>query len=196
MKKLVLTLAAGLAAVSSFAQGTINFQNVSGTGQPGGPAFITNGLTGARIPSGSTFLIQLYYGAAGAAEGSLVAVTNPASSFSSAGIFSGGTRILDAAIVGSCLPDGVTPTAVQATLQVRAWLAVSAGSPDVLRFENATTVGKSGMFTVTAGNPCAMPPGTPANMNGLRGFAIAPEPSTIGLGAIGLAALALLRRRK
>lgn len=199
MKKLVLTLTAIAAAVNIYAQGTVNFQNLSGTGQAVSAA-ITNSVTGQRAVTGSAFLVQLYYGAAGTAAGALVSVSNAPINFSTPGVFIGSTRTLLESVIGSCAAGPVA-----ATLQVRAWQASLGSSWDVAwtaanRGDRTQEVlGMSSTFNLTTGNPCAMPPTTPANMAGFRSFALAPivsEPSTIGLGVVGLAALAFLRRRK
>lgn len=199
MKKLVLTLTAVAAAANLYAQGTVNFNNLSGTGVTGGSP-VSNILTGARVPSGSTFLAQLYYGGANAAADSLVSVTNAPIGFASPGIFVGSTRTLLSDVVGVASPTA----AAMATIQIRSWQATLGNS-----FESALArasaggdadkvIGSSAAFQLVTGNPNAMPPGTPANLNGLRGFYLTPvpEPSTIGLGLVGLAALAFLRRRK
>lgn len=198
MKKLVLTLTAVAAAVNIYAQGTVNFNNLSGTGVTGGSP-VTNILTGARVPSGTTFLAQLYYGAPGASVDSLVSVSNAPIGFASPGLFVGSTRTLLSDVIGVCGPTDPK----MATIQIRSWQATLGNT-----FESALAratgdpalgvLGMSAPFVLTTGNPCAMPPGTPANLNGLRGFVLTPvpEPSTIGLGIVGLAALAFLRRRK
>lgn len=59
-------------------------------------------------------------------------------------------------------------------------------------FQGASEVGASAPITITLGGG-TLPP---ANLEGMQGFTVVPEPSTIALAAIGGAALLFLRRRK
>lgn len=183
MKKTLLLASCLLAACSALAQGTVNF-NTSVTGKVDAPITDVNGTT--LLPGDGTFLAQLYYGPAGAVESALTPI-GAAISFRSnkPGYLTGGTLALT----------GITPGAA-AVVQVRAWEAAG-GS----KYEDAAAsgkkFGKSELLAVakTGGDTSGGPPTTPANLVGLKGFALIPEPSTIALGVLGAAAL-LIRRRK
>jgi len=54
MKKLTLTVLTTMAAVTLFAQGTVNFQNAS-------TSLLTNGLSNTSLPVGTTFRVALYF---------------------------------------------------------------------------------------------------------------------------------------
>jgi hypothetical protein len=200
MKKTVLTLTALVAAASVYAQGTVNFNNATGTGSTGGAQYVSNIVDNVRVPAGAGYLVQLYYGAPGTAENALVAVETAPINFSAAGLFVGSTRTLLESVIGTANPASGSPGQV-ALLQVRAWsasLGADFATAEAAWRAGSGVLGRSAAFSVTTGNPALMPPGLPAPMNGFRGFFLVPvpEPSTIGLGIVGLAALAFLRRRK
>jgi hypothetical protein len=99
--------------------------------------------------------------------------------FDQDGYFDGGTRTI------SNLPaDGGI-----ATLQMRVW-------KEAETFESSTLRGESNIWQNSTANPNSAPPGTPEELQGVQPFAIViPEPSTIGLGILGLSTM-LMRRRK
>lgn len=204
MKKIVLIVAGICASLSAFSQGYVNFSSITSSGVN---APVTNIVTGLRVPTGNTFLAQLYYGAANVTDDStLVAAVNGTagplanggvSGFSSPGyIVNSLGRVLDPAIVAA----GAT-----GTFQVRAWQATLGATWEqamVNYFGGSATydgmvAGKSSLIQVKVNNSLNTPPDLPANLAGLRGFNLVPvpEPSVIALGALGLAAL-LYRRRK
>jgi len=187
MKKILLTFAGVLLAVGVQAQGTVNFANNAASA-------ISNITTLARVPAGSSFLAQLYYGPAGAvSDAAFISVTNAPATFTLAGQVLAGARntTLAGGAVGS--------------FQIRSWQA-SLGSTWEAAYpvwqsmvQPTAVLGKSDIIQVTTGDPGAIPPGTPASLiaAGLKGFYLqpVPEPSVIALGALGLAAV-LWRRRK
>jgi len=195
-------------AGSLYAQGQIQFNNrvlgevvspiynpqtatpgtrVSGQPTNGTPAGATT-YTGGGV-AGTGFTAQLWASTNGAPASSLTAVTDPAgtTSFRTGG-FAGYVTASTPTILG-------VPSGAPATLQVRAWdnrnntittWAQVLADPTIPR-------GNSDLFTVTLGGGLTTPP----SMVGLTSFSltVVPEPSTIGLGVLGVGAL-LLRRRK
>lgn len=174
MKHIALTLTALFAAASVFAQGTVNFVNrIPGTLD----APVTSG--GALV--GSDYWAQLMAGPAG---GALALVGSPVE-FRNAPA-NGYVLASTVAIPGVA---GGSPVDVKMV----AW-AKSLGNTypgDGLDFTGSSAV----INVASTGNPSATPPSTPANLVGLQGFAIIPEPSMAALGLLG-AGLLLIRRKK
>lgn len=178
MKK-TLIVAAMLASLGAYAQGTVNFANIvisGGTRVVDAPVFDVDGTTKL---SGSGFQAQLV---AGPNSGSMAVIGTPTGFLTGggAGYFSGGPRTIDTVTPGN-----------NATLAVQAWNTASGAS-----YAAATTKGQGASLTIATGG-AGSPPSLPANLVGLQSFSLTtiPEPSTIALGALGLAAL-LIRRRK
>jgi hypothetical protein len=181
MKKLLVTLAAVLVSVSTFAQGTIKFNNRL-TGQVDAPVSLQGVGTGAGSLPGA--MAQLYYIPT---TGPAVALT-PATTFrnaSAAAMF-----YVNEPLTGVIVP-GV-PAGSTANIQMRAWVGGAS-------YETATQwVGESNIIPVSLGGvPAQGAPIPDAVLSGLQAFALrpVPEPSTIALGVLGAAAL-LYRRRK
>ena len=166
MKKLVILLACTVIATSAFAQGTINFTNQKPSKQ------IINAASGAGLTGG---FAQLY---AGTSEANLAAVGDPVAfeSGKKVGFFSGG--VVDAGFNGAGF------------FQVVAWKGADT-------FDAATETGMSNVIGLTPGDSTASPPGLPADLAGLEAFSLTviPEPGTIALAVLGLAAF-FVRRRK
>jgi hypothetical protein len=155
-----------LASFSSFAQGTVLFDNV-GINQP---IYLFDGGPGAGTdPSARAALFM---------NGSII----PGSITTFFSTTDPGAMYVSAIVVG--IP-GVTPGS-PANLQVGAWI----GGPT---FDEATARALSESFSVVTGG-AGEPPTLPQEVN-FRSFSIIPEPSTIALGLLGAGAL-LLRRRK
>jgi hypothetical protein len=182
MKKLLITTASLVLAVSTFAQGTFNFGNNVPTATPpiNAPVFAEDGTT--RL-AGSGFMAQLYARPVGG-------------TFEAAGA---AAAFLTAAGAGYWLPGSRTaanvPAGAQAEVQVRAW-RVSDGATWEAAQAAGRGFGQSAILTITSGGG-GTPPALPANLVGLTSFSLVPEPSTIALGIIGgLGTLLLIRRRK
>lgn len=181
MKKLIVTLALGMACVSAFAQGTCIFGNANA--QVNAP--ISELAGGAKL-SGIGWIAQLWYGPAGSAESALVAHPTTATfstTAAQAGYFFGGARTIDGIAVGSV-----------AVTQVRVWNAAAGASWADALANPLGLVGRSGLVSVSLTGP----PATPANLVGLTAFTVAPvpEPSSFALAGLGAAALLIFRRRK
>jgi len=198
MKKIFLTVAATVAVLSAYGQGTVNFN----TAALNDPTTKITDSTGTPL-SGTAAWAQLY-AAAGAnqADSTLKAFGTPvnfragvnAGYVQSSGT-AGGTTVNPSVNLLSGTANGAV------TVEIRAWLA-SAGSTYEAALASGTGFGKSAPLTITStggGDPAAGPPNLPANLTGIKGFALTggavPEPSTIALGILGVGAL-LLRRRK
>ncbi len=169
MKKLLVAIVAVLVSAATYAQGTVNFDNI-GLGVPildfdgTGPGTKPNShaalfMNGAMVPGS----ITTFFGNADVAA-----------------------QYLNAIVVA--LP-GVTPGSA-ATISVGAWTGGDT-------FDSATiSKGMSTAFSVTTGG-AGEPPTLPGDLTGLTTFTLVqvPEPSTIALGLLGAGAL-LIRRRK
>jgi len=178
MKKLLVTLAAVLVSASTFAQGTILFNNR----QPSGDARVTRpDGTGA----GAGITAQLFLVGAG---GALTAIPGTTT-----------FRETPAAATFFVNPITVTVPGVavggSATVRMRAW-ATSAGSYDAAVAGGGLWGESNDSLVSNLGGPVAgSPPAPDAPLTGINSFQLVPEPSTMALGLLGAAAL-LYRRRK
>src|SRR5688572_26608555 len=187
MKKLLVTLVALLVSASSFAQGTLIFNNRTQQGDRpitygAGP---NTGLGAGSLPGA---FAQLYLVTTGGSGDIFTAIT-PSTPFRT------GNAAMFFTEVNPLTVPGVQPGA-SARFQVRAWQGAAS-------YEAAVTTptayhGTSQIFTEDAlggtppGGGLPVPNPTPDGMNA---FTLVPEPSTVALGVLGAAAL-LFRRRK
>lgn len=195
MKKtnLIIALALGLAGTQVYGQGTVNFGNNSSTA-------VTNSLTMARVVVGSTFRLALYYLPDGPEPTPLEMLTTAiplgaqANFGPTAGLYTaGGTRTTPL----------TTPGSGFAWFQVRAWETAFGTSYEAALVAPANggrqaLVGSSNIIRVKTGDPANnVTPGALTGF-GLQGFVVTvvPEPTAIGLAAMGIGALLLLRRKK
>jgi hypothetical protein len=210
MKKLLITTAATFVTVAVFAQGTVFFSN---------NAFekISSGVKGSAastwtvVPAAANLLnFGLFYGTGATAPGTLTflgSVSGVNSSSGTAGLIvntSGGQ------ITALQIP-GTTPNQANVWVQVAGWTA-SFGT-DWAAARTAADIGNNNYFgtspvvnVVTGLGPSTGPgaliwqtaAGTdPAKIAG--GFAVftnVPEPSTMALAGLGMAAMLIFRRRK
>jgi len=186
MKKAILTTAFSLAVAGAFAQGTVNVSNQNP---------INDGSGAALNPSGAanTFTEELLVGPAGTAT--LTEAANGLTSSQSPvqqGFFYGpGSGIIT-------LPtaDGAPGAAV--AMQVEVW-DISKFGTYAAAVAGKGQVGITPVFSYTTGlGGNNLPPSAIAfgnSANGLTVTGAVPEPTTLALGAMGLGAL-LLRRRK
>jgi hypothetical protein len=182
MKKLLVTLAAVLVSVSTFAQGTIAF-NTRIVGQVDAPVWADSTRT-AGAGSLGTVNAQLFL-----VQGGVYTALTPATTF-----FTGTTAANRYVVVpnSNVTVPGVA-AGTQASVVLRAWVG---NSYDVAAATG--TSGQSAPITITlGGQPASGAPLQPAVLTGLQQFDLVtvPEPSTLAFGLLGAAAL-LYRRRK
>jgi len=176
MKKALFTLVALALASSAFAQGQLT------------------SLSNFEIPlaGGGTYNASIK-------DGSKSGTPDAAAGTYTAGIFGPDGSLLGSGallIDGYFLIDGTVtvpnaPVGSPAQITVKAWETGKTYETSTIR--GSTTFTSLALGGTVAGNPPVTAPG----MTGLQGFSVAPvpEPGTIALGALGVGAL-LLRRRK
>ncbi|MFM1941526.1 MAG: hypothetical protein RI897_508 [Verrucomicrobiota bacterium] len=178
MKTITCSLLLLLTTLSASAQGTINFNNrvtVAGIDAP-----ITFGGVGLRGPD---FLGQLFVLDPGSDSYEPVGGPTPFQSHPLlAGYINGGNTIVPFIAPGN-----------DATVVLRAWNA-AAGSiwSEVLGRPNGI-YGQTAPITITLGG-AGSPPSLPANLVGLNGAFMIPEPTTFALIVLGLGMLRLKQR--
>jgi len=184
MKKLLVTLAAVLVSVSSFAQGTITFNNRGLSPATAGGTPYNAPINNVTDPASARAALYLVTGATGS---EVYTPLTPLQTFRASPN--------QAFFVGpvSVAVDGQAPGTAGLRFVVRAWQGAANWDAAVIR-------GQSELITVAAGLGGTGPGGVflPPDLggvNGLQSFALVPEPSTIALGVLGAAAL-LYRRRK
>jgi hypothetical protein len=174
----------------ALAQGTVNFDNT--VAASGINAIVTLASDGSRLGTG--FWAQLYAGPAGTAEGALTAVGVPVQFQVNAS-----TGVALGSVNGGGVQINGIPAGGAAVVQMRAWDGRSGATSWEAAQAAGAAYGASSLLNLAAtGNPLSSPPGTPVDLVGLQAFSITgviPEPSTIALGVLGLAALALRRRK-
>jgi hypothetical protein len=194
MKKLLITTAGLVLCVqAAFSQGLVNFANTGTFSSTADRAVYIDVVGGTKL-TGTNFVTALYWGrtadalnayavrAVGdetlaRAIGAFRAV-DPATS--AAGTWGGGTRTFMGANTGD-----------QLFLQVRVW--------DITKGETFEVAKNAGLWGVSEVFQYLVPANADAagqKINGLRAFALVPEPSTIALGVLGLGSLLLFRRKK
>jgi len=184
MKKLLVTLAAVLVSVSSFAQatsGTLTFNN-RGLTAPGGGTYnaAINGITDVASARAQLYLVT------GSGASAVYTPLTPMQTFRP----SPNEEFFVGPVTVSVT--GRDPGTTGLQFVVRAWQGAAS-------YETATYRAESELITVAAGLGGTGPGGVflPPDLggaNGLQSFTV-PEPSTIALGVLGAAAL-LYRRRK
>jgi MYXO-CTERM domain-containing protein len=178
MKKLILALAALSVSVAAYGQGQFVFNNRIGTEVNArfiGPADPADG-TASSIGS-PDWTVQLFGGAVGAPAAQLVALDPAGTTFRGpAGANTAGYVV------------GITPTVPGVAIGGNASVLVKVLGPNGFTQD-------FGPFTVNGlGGGTATPPNLQLGTSPL--LVNVPEPTTLALGALGLGALLLIRRRK
>ena len=169
MKRILICVAVALAAVTAYAQGSVNFVNRV-AGSVDAPVFDVGGTTKFAGPNA---FAQLY---AGPLPTSLAPVGDPIAfrTGTGAGYWPSQERSIPTVAPGAT-----------AFIQVLTW-------KDASTYESASIRCASCIFSVVTGG-AGSPPSLPADLVGLA-FCCVPEPSTLVLGLLG-AGFLLLRRR-
>jgi hypothetical protein len=175
MKKLIVAAVVGLTAYAALAQGQFTFGNRVTAAGIDAKVFLPGGVTPL---DGAAYWAQAYIGTD---PGSLAAVGAPLE-------FRTGAAAGYITSTGITVPGIAVGTSV--TVVMRAWEAAK-GATYEAAVAGGGIYGSSNPVTLTLSGP----PATPANMVGLQSFSLVPEPSTMALGVLGVAAL-LLRRRQ
>lgn len=180
MKKVILaTIMAGLAPILALAQGTVNFQSASLD------AYVAYSVGN---PVGSGFLAAIYGGAANVVDPNTLTILGGTHGVTpGSGLVIGGGARTNSFVAGGA----------NGTFEVRAWdtQGNTLNTWDAAEGAGAAR-GRTGAFQNATANPAASPPPTPAFLTGWNSPIIVPEPSTITLAGLGMAALLAFRRRK
>jgi len=178
MKKLIITLAALMVSIAAYGQGQFVFNNRIGTEVNARFIGPSDPATGTSSSVGSPdFTVQLFGGPVGAAPSALVPLDPAGTTFRGAA----GTTTAGYVV-------GVTPTVPGVAIGGNASILVKVlgpgGSQDF------------GPFTVNGlGGGTATPPNLALGTSPLT-VNLVPEPATLALGALGVGALLMFRRRK
>lgn len=189
MRKLIALLAVTVVAASALAQGTVDFQNRNFNTTA--DRLVRNPLPGGAPLVGTDFVAQLWFGTQGTPADSLTAVALAPVRFRAVTTTYPGTWGTPS---GAAVLTGIGIGST-ATLQVRVWnmsaypTYVAAAAAGV-----GSIYGSSATFDYTV--PAAGSPPASYYMENLRTFNVVPEPATLALGALGLAGLLFIRRRK
>jgi len=189
MKKSFLTLiAVGASCLMAYGQGAISFRNIgSGAGGSSVNAPI-NDVNGTTRLAGTGFTVQLWYGTAGQAAGSLTALASPTLGFNT-GALAGYTSGAPTVQIPGVAIGGI------ATLMWRVWDNMAGTVTTYAQAQSSgARNGQSNVFQSPALGDNLNPATIPV-MAGLTSFNLVPEPSTYALLALGAGAL-LFRRRK
>lgn len=169
-----------LLAGTALAQGTVKFSNYSTVDGINAPFFTPEG-----VKLGSAYLGQLYAGPTGdslAPVGSAIPFRNNPATGAGTGYVVGGTVTINSVAPGA-----------NAFVQLRAWEATGGTSYEAAQAAGVVYGASATIWIATGGG--GSPPATPAPLTGLQSFSLIPEPAPAWLLAVGLAGLALARRR-
>lgn len=207
MKKLIAIAVLGLAAVTGWSQGTVDFRNGGVSFKTTANRYVYFGAVGpgAGTPTpgsldpnrvvGTSYVAGLWYVKGADQGGQIAGARQVGRTFnfraSTTAEANKGTWVIAAGASPTFTFDDVA-IGDSATLQVRVW-----DSAKFSTFEAAVAGGEFGAsqpFNYTV--PAAGSATDAYYLDSLRAFAVIPEPSTIALGILGAASLLFLRRRK
>ena len=181
MKKLLIIVAVGLATTTmALAQGQLNFANgASGVNAP------ISDANDVKL-AGAAYVAGLWWGAGTVTDPNLLAFANFTSPFGTLGYFSGGAKTITGPAIGDTI-----------TAQVRVWDVAHGSTYEAVKAAQGGQWGASVLIPgLKLGGGITLPP----NLVGLQSFKLTlnpvPEPSTLALAGLGLAAMLVIRRRK
>jgi len=174
MKKALVAIAALLVSISAYAQGQVQF-NTHITNPDGGADILA-----ARVFAPDGTPEKSAFGQLFIKNGTTYTALTPVGAFKTS---AGGAGYIGA---GTATAPAGFPNGTLVSLVLRAWEG-AAGST----YDASLIKGESAPLAITL----VEAPGTPNDLIGLTGFTLVPEPTTLALGALGLGAL-LIRRRK
>jgi hypothetical protein len=195
-KTLAIVAIAALNVLASFGQGQVNFNNTTTTFADSATVdrFVYN-VGGTTRLVGQNYAAALYWGTSADSVNNLAVLNATDTSLTAArGLFRVATTSNPGTWAGGARTLLGTTLGQQVFLQVRVWDVVQFASYDLAKAGGGIT-GQSAAFAHTLSSSPTPPP-SDLVMNGLRSFALVPEPSTIALGVLGLGSLLLFRRRK
>ena len=209
MKKLLITTAATLVAVAAFAQGTVTFNN-------GGLNKISLGETGSAsstwvvMPTSGAYTFGLFYGIGATQPSSLTFISSTlgANSSTTPGVIA---SAVDRTSQMTAFPiPGGAENATDAWVQIKGWsssfgtdwAAAQVGAATGNGYFGQTTVINALALGASTGPGAALwqtAAGTDPHKfagGGITLFTTVPEPTTMALAGLGVAAMLIFRRRK
>jgi len=179
MRKLAIALCLTATVLTALGQGTLNFSTF--VGSINAPV----DFAGTSV-AGPDYVGQLYVSPAG---GGSFEAAGPIVPFLSG---AGAGYIIHGEIAAANVAAGSSADVI-----MRAWATASGADWGEASSNPSGIIGESNMINVAALGGAGDPPSTPPDLVGLQAFSLTqiPEPSTVALGLLGLAALALRRRK-